>query len=415
MPIRRRALRALALLLYAAGVLAFLESASRLIVATPPLFERIAAEDDASYRLRWVRAPGRKSHTAYVMDAHHPTRGWTLERNLRGVPGLGPRRLSSNSRGLRGSAEHAVEKPPGVLRIAVLGDSFSFGEDVDDAETYASQLERLVPGSEVLNLGIHGYGHDQMLLYLREEGLRYRPDVVLLGFVQLDVPRNLLAFRDYAKPRFELVDGRLELRNTPVPEPEALAAAEPWRSKLLDLLQMLRARVEQRSGRAEARALALTAAILDEIARASAGAGAAPVFAYLPVAEEMEQRDLAPTPRQRFFLDWCGERGARCLDLRERFAGRARSDAPPSVSGHWNAEEHRLAARALRDGLARLGLLRRPREPGSEPREARQHGGREAQHEEEAGHVGDRGQDRSGGGRGVDADALEQERHGAAE
>jgi hypothetical protein len=69
-------------------------------------------------------------------------------------------------------------------------------------------------GTEVLNLGVHGYGHDQMLLYLREEGLRYRPDVVLLGFVQIDMPRNQLSFRDYAKPRFG-VRRRLSRRNVP--------------------------------------------------------------------------------------------------------------------------------------------------------------------------------------------------------
>ena len=128
----------------------------------------------------------------------------------------------------------------------------------------------------------------------------------------------------------------------------------------------LKARVEQRSGRSEARALALTAAILDEIALASAGAGARPVFAYLPVEHEMEQRALTPTPRQRFFLDYCANRRVVCLDLRQAFFGRASSDAAPSISGHWNAAEHRLAAEALRDGLAREGLL--PRPASSSPR-----------------------------------------------
>lgn len=360
MPSPRRNLHWLAVGLMIAGALGMLESASRLVVFARPLFERIAAEDDPSYRLRWIRTPRPSGQVAYFMDEYHPTRGWTLKRDLRGLPGFGSKRLHSNSKGLRGSAEHALAKPPGRLRIAVIGDSFSFGEDVHDEETYASQLQRLVPGSEVLNLGIHGYGHDQMLLYLREEGLRYRPDIVLLGFVHLDIPRNLLSFRDYAKPRFALIGGRLELRGTPVPEPRTLIEAEAWRSKFLDLLQMLKARVEQRSGSSEARALALTAAILDEIALASAGAGARPAFAYLPAVEEMEQRDLTPTPHQRFFLDYCGAGRVVCLDLRQAFIGRARSDAAPSISGHWNAAEHRLAAEALRDGLEREGLLPRP-------------------------------------------------------
>ena len=53
----------------------------------------------------------------------------------------------------------------------MLGDSFTFGEDVGDDETYSHHLEQLLPGTEVINLGVHGYGHDQMLIYLREEGI----------------------------------------------------------------------------------------------------------------------------------------------------------------------------------------------------------------------------------------------------
>ena len=37
-------------------------------------------------------------------------------------------------------------------------------------------------GVEVLNLGVGGYGTAQQLLTLEEDGLRYRPDLVVLGF-----------------------------------------------------------------------------------------------------------------------------------------------------------------------------------------------------------------------------------------
>jgi hypothetical protein len=196
-----------------------------------------------------------------------------------------------------------------------------------------------------------------MLLYLREEGLRYRPDVVLLGFVHIDMPRNLLAFRDYAKPRFELLRGRVELLGTPVPEPQGVIDAEPWRSKLLDLLRMLRARLNERSGAAEERAEAITAAILDAMALAAAAGGAKPAFAYLPVEEELEQADLTPTARQRFFLEYCAARRVACLDLRPALLARTRSGQAPSTRGHWSAAEHRLAAEALRAGLEEQGLL----------------------------------------------------------
>jgi hypothetical protein len=49
-----------------------------------------------------------------------------------------------------------------------------------------------------------GYEHDQMPLYLEEVGAGFQPDVVLLGFVHLDMERNLLGFSDFATPWFTL-------------------------------------------------------------------------------------------------------------------------------------------------------------------------------------------------------------------
>ena len=107
-------------------------------------------------------------------------------------------------------------------------------------------------------MGEHGYGHDQMLLYLEDEGLRYRPDVVVLGFHPFDMERNLLSFRDFAKPRFALEHDALVLRDTPVPTPEAVRAAEPYRSKFWDLLTMLFARSQWISGRNDVAMKAIT-------------------------------------------------------------------------------------------------------------------------------------------------------------
>ena len=76
---------------------------------------------------------------------------------------------------------------PDKNRILILGDSFTFGTNVSDEESYPYYLERLLPGTEVLNMGIEGYGHDQMLLYLKEEGLKYNPDIIIVGFLYCDI------------------------------------------------------------------------------------------------------------------------------------------------------------------------------------------------------------------------------------
>ena len=148
----------------------------------------------------------------FSFDVHHPVRGWAVAPNVRNLEVFGGKRLNTDARGLRGAREVPFEKSPGTTRIAIFGDSFTFGEEVSDDETFAHQLERLLPGVEVLNFGVHGYGHDQELLYLREALPLYRPDVVLVGHVTDDSMRNMLAFRSFAKPRFRFADGGLRVR-----------------------------------------------------------------------------------------------------------------------------------------------------------------------------------------------------------
>lgn len=50
--------------------------------------------------------------------------------------------------------------------VAVFGDSFAFGEGVNDDETLPARLAALAPGHRVYNFGVHGYGPQQMLALL---------------------------------------------------------------------------------------------------------------------------------------------------------------------------------------------------------------------------------------------------------
>jgi len=352
-----RARRAAVVLAYGLGVAVFFELASRVALSVDTFRERIHGHEDASKRLRWIASRRGKSEVAYSFDVHHPTRGWALRPGIRDMTVFGDRVLNSNSRGLRGRAEHAYDKPPGVRRVLVLGDSFTFGEDVSDDETYAHFLQQRLPGVEVLNLGVHGYGHDQMLLYLREEGRKYRPDVVVLGFLYDDMDRNLLGFRDYAKPRFELSQGRLELHNVPVPSPDEMLRREVFRSKVLDLWTIFRGRWEWLAGTAEERMKQLTLAILDEMARIIRAAGAQPAYAYLPVWGELTKADMAMTRRERFFFNYCRERGIQSMYLRRFFLTKLRAGTKFRVYGHWGPEEHRTAAEGIGAYLLEKGLL----------------------------------------------------------
>ena len=348
--------RLVAWAIYALAVALAFEGIARLALSSADLRQRLFTNDDASWRLQWAARQLDQKGLNYAIDEWSPTRGWTLKPGLRDLPFRG-RMVNSNTKGVRGSREIAYEKPPGVTRIVVLGDSFTFGEEVGDDETYAHSLETLLPNTEVLNLGIHGYGHDQMLLYLKEEGVKYHPDIVLLGFMPDDMERNVLSFRDYAKPHFRVSGGRLELTTGPVPRPEETLAAEKWRSKFGDLLTMAKSRYEWRTGRTAAIRKELTAAILDEMKTVIEGVGARAAFAYLPVYGEIPRADEGMTSRERVFFEYCKERGIASLYIQPAFRAKTRAGVKFKAAGHWDPLEHQTAAEGLKAELIAKGLL----------------------------------------------------------
>ena len=166
--------------------------------------------------------------------------------------------VNTNAKGLRGKTEYEYARTAGKQRILILGDSFTFGTDVSDDETYSHYLESALPNTEVLNLGVQGYGQDQMLLYLKEEAVKYHPDIVVLGFAFMDTDRNLWKFFAFAKPKFQLAPDGLKLTNVPVPTPEQVLAEEPYRSKALDFAIILREKIRSLLGINEREAKELT-------------------------------------------------------------------------------------------------------------------------------------------------------------
>lgn len=91
-----------------------------------------------------------------------------------------PYLVTINSKGLR-DREHSYDKAQGVFRIVVIGDSFVYGNGgVDAANRFTDILEKSTKNVEVINMGVPGYGSDQEYLYLKNEGLKYHPDLVIL-------------------------------------------------------------------------------------------------------------------------------------------------------------------------------------------------------------------------------------------
>ena len=109
---------------------------------------------------------------------------------------------STNSLGFRGK-EFSLEKPPGTFRIAVLGDSFTFGEGVKNDDVFSERLAQLLNNQnrgtrkfnfEVLNFGVGGYNTEQSLFLLNNMVLKTKPDMIILGYVLNDAKPKLFYF-----------------------------------------------------------------------------------------------------------------------------------------------------------------------------------------------------------------------------
>ena len=103
----------------------------------------------------------------------------------------------TNSRGFRNTKEFAYDKPAGTLRILSLGDSQTQGYEVAQDATFSAVAERYIESreakAEVINAGVSGFSTAEALVFLENEGVKYRPDVVVLGFYANDFDDNLKA------------------------------------------------------------------------------------------------------------------------------------------------------------------------------------------------------------------------------
>jgi hypothetical protein len=155
-------------------------------------------------------------------------RGYALRPNMDGwYRKEGAAYIRINSDGLR-DREHAKAKPPGTIRIAVIGDSYPEALPVNLEEAFWSIMaDKLTQCSvfgsskiEVINFGVSGYGTAQEMLTLEQRVWAYAPDVVMLTVTtNNDISDNLRELKKTDQiPYFRLREGKLALddsfRNT---------------------------------------------------------------------------------------------------------------------------------------------------------------------------------------------------------
>lgn len=323
--------------------------------------------------------------------------------------------LKFNSKGLRGP-EYPYEKPAGVFRTLLLGDSFTDGYTVAEEKCVRADLERELgsrdcAGNQVLNSGAIGYSTDQEYLFYRLEGRKYAPDAVVVLFCSNDLYFNTTG--EQGKPYFALEGEKLVLRNSPVPPPDRGGwerrpeprelRIKPWRGSMA--LRLLSDRSEAGNpalhrflaglglveptkvegvpydmwpmGKDHPREVndmwARTAAILQALKREVEADGGRLLLFYIPDRSEVNDRaweltramySLGPRwSRDRVFerlRKTAGILGIPLVDPRQPLRSAEASAHPAHFQedGHWTEVGHAIAAREIAAALAREGMLR---------------------------------------------------------
>ena len=263
----------------------------------------------------------------------HPTLGWT---NPGGeVDAIGGATAHVNARGLRADREYSIERPAGVTRIEVFGDSFAFGTEVDDESTYCWVLERILSQAEVLNFGVPGYGLDQMMLRFQTEGVAFHPDIVVIGIVSPLLARTG-SFTFWYKPYFEIEAGKLVLHGVPVPSLAEAVSRQRYGLRILDVASMVF------DPGSQINPVPLNRAILQHFLAAIRAAGAQPMIVRAPFLDEY----LRDRGSSEDFLGGC-EPGVMCVDTFPAFAEAHARGVALTTGAHFSPAGHRIVAEAI--------------------------------------------------------------------
>ena len=177
----------------------------------------------------------------------HPRFGWVLMPGASYINQLPEESVpvSYNSGGWR-DLPHTQEKPEGVGRILVLGDSFMEAYSVRFEDALPARLEQLLSTAErpveVINFGVGGYGTLQEYLVYNAFGPAYQPDVVVLAmYLANDLVDNSLELSSMSSKDW------LKVKARPFLDPQV----SEWRVTQVDFEGSLQRYEENRRMQAE--------------------------------------------------------------------------------------------------------------------------------------------------------------------
>ena len=290
-------------------------------------------------------------------------------------------RLQTNSRGLRGSHEIDYD-PGGHWRVLIHGDSMTFGNGVDEDHVFVSRTEKQLQArgldAQVVNMGVSAYGSSLEYLYFREEGRRYKPDVVVIAvFLGNDF------IDDYRDGVFTLSDDELIYHPFEVPWLNRMTntALYQFIASRSHLFVFLRARLTHVPGQQQEvqaytdfdrfdEMYTFNEAVLLAFYQEIKNAQAQPIILLLPSPWQLLATYNLPATGDYFpqagayreaLLQTCAEQHLRCLDMLPVLASATDDpwrlflhDADGNPDFHYNEAGHALVANTLTDALEDL-------------------------------------------------------------
>ncbi len=260
--------------------------------------------------------------------------------------------------------------PPAVpvLRVLVLGDSFTWGWGVAQGQVFTDLLQRRLPAVAIANRGVNAFGTSQEYLLMQRELAERHYDVVMLMFFHNDLTDNIDPDSG-RRPIFALEGDALVPRNQP-PEPLMTPLQRLFKehSRALDLISFSATQFGRWLNPVEALNIvpegsedidyhtlpgaAVTMRLLAEMHRLAAGNGAQFILVYLPHHSEIQHLpSRAPYLRAVHALvrDTAAREGIPLVDLAPAFneAAQAGQAVIYPHDAHWTPTGHALAADVL--------------------------------------------------------------------
>ncbi len=95
--------------------------------------------------------------------------------------------IVTNNQSIRSATPIPYEKPPQEFRILCLGDSVFFGPGIEFDDLFSSRLEKILNANSqrtkfrVINAAVPSWGPLEYFVYLKNEGYKYSPDMIIVS------------------------------------------------------------------------------------------------------------------------------------------------------------------------------------------------------------------------------------------